>query len=1101
MQTCSTCGHENPDDAHFCSSCGAALGDAPPGREERKVVTVLFCDLVGSTARAERMDPEDVRALLSRYHERVRSELERHGGTVEKFIGDAVVGLFGAPVVHEDDPERAVRAALAVRDWMREDGGLQVRIGITTGEALVALGARLERGEGMAAGDVVNAAARLQSAATVNAILVDETTRRATDRAIEYAASAPVRAKGKEDPIQVWEALEATARYGVDVRQIGRSPLVGRRREVEALQGTLERVIEEGEPQLVTLVGVPGIGKSRLVYELFQHAHAEPGLVTWRQGRSLPYGDGVSFWALGEVVKAQAGVLPTDSPEETEEKLHRIVTDIAPEDEVRWLERHLRPLAGLEAVTAGADGNRDEAFAAWRHFLEALAEKRPLVLVFEDLHFADDGLLDFVDHLLDWASGVAILAVGTARPELLARRRNWGGGKPNALTLSLSALSDRETAQLVQALLDRQVLDAGLQEKLLERAGGNPLYAEEFARLLGERDAIEELPLPETVQGLIAARIDALPLDEKVLLQDAAVLGKVFWLGAVAEFGELERRTAEERLRALVRKEFLRRERRPPVAGEVEYAFRHILVRDVAYGQMPRATRASKHRLAAQWIETLGRPEDHAELLAHHYVAALELAEAAGLPTADLAEPARLALKEAGDRAFALNAFAAAERSYDGALALWPDTDPDRPALMFRYAHALTRLEDDRREEALEHARAALVTAGNEELAGEADALLAEVWWHRGDRDRSLQHLERAQQLVAGIPPSPAKAHVLSQVSRYRALADENDEAIRVGQEALAMAERLGLDELRAHALDNIGIAKVQLGDRNGLADIERSVEIALAAKSPEAGRAYNNLADMFWQFGDLRRATELLDEAVRVSETFGSVTIARFARVLQIQLLFSRGEWDEGLRQADEFIAACERGESHYLESAIRGDRASARLARGDVEGALDDVGRAIEHARRVKDPQALLGTLAQAVWVYAEAGRIEEANGVADELLSEGGSSPYAFSGLAWVAHALDCVEEVREAIDGARPETIVAHAARAVLDGNWEEAADLFYEIGQLDDEAAARLRAAERLLREGRRAEADAHLQKALAFYRSVGASRYAREAESLLAASA
>jgi class 3 adenylate cyclase/tetratricopeptide (TPR) repeat protein len=1101
MKRCPNCGRENPNDARFCSNCATPLDDAPRAREERKVVTVLFCDLVGSTARAERMDPEDVRAILSGYHERVRAELERHGGTVEKFIGDAVAALFGAPTAHEDDPERAVRAALAVREWANGGQDLQVRIGITTGEVLVSLGARPERGEGMASGDVVNTAARLQSAAAVNGILVDETTHRATERAIEYAASPPVRAKGKEEPIAVWEPLEARSRFGVDVRQIGRSPLVGRRRELEALEGTLERVIEEREPQLVTLVGVPGIGKSRLVYELFQHADAQPELVTWRQGRSLPYGPGVSFWALAEMVKAQAGVLETDGPEHTEEKLRRMLAGVAEEEDAHWFERHLRPLVGLEAGTAVTDDRRTEAFAAWRRFFEALAEQRPLVLVFEDLHFADDGLLDFVDHLVDWASGVPILAVGTARPELLARRPGWGGGKSNALTLSLSALSDQETAHLVHALLDRPVLEARVQEKLLERAGGNPLYAEEFARLLHDREAAEELPLPETVQGLIAARIDGLPPDEKTLLQDAAVLGKVFWLGAVTELGELERWTAEERSHALERKEFVRRERRSSVTGEFEYAFRHLLVRDVAYGQIPRGTRADKHRLAARWIEALGRPEDHAELLAHHYVAALELAEAAGLPTADLSEPARLALKEAGDRAFALNAFTAAARSYERALALGQEDAADRPELMFRFAHALAVLEDERREQALEQARAALVAAGNEELAGQADALLAEVWWHRGDHDRLVQHLERAQQLVAAVPPSPAKAHVLSQVSRYRALAEESEEAIRVGLEALAMAEDLGLDELRAHALDNVGLAKIHLGDLEGIADLERSIEIAVAAKSPEAARAYNNLAAITWLLGDLRRASELFDEAVRASDELGSATIGRYSRIITIQLYFSRGEWSEGFRRADEFIAACEAGEPHYLESAIRGERALARLARGDVDGALDDMAKAIESARRAQDPQAVLPTLARAVRLYAEAGRLDEARQLADELLAEHGVGSHSFSALAWVAHALDCVEEVTAAIDRARPETRWADAARAVVQDRFEEAADLFYDIGQLDDEADARLRAAEKLVRDGRRDEADGQLQKALAFYRSVGATRYVREAQSVLAASA
>ena len=298
------------------------------------------------------------------------------------------------------------------------------------------------------------------------------------------------------------------------------------------------------------------------------------------------------------------------------------------------------------------------------------------MLVFEDLHWADEGLLDFVDHLVDWAGGVPILVVGTARPELLSRRAGWGGGKPNALTLSLSPLDDDETARLLAALLERSVLPAETQTALLQRAGGNPLYAEEFVRMVTDRDLLTgdgELPLPESVQGIVAARLDALPDEEKTLLQDAAVLGKVFWLGAAAEIGAVDRPAAEEALHRLERKEFVRRERRPSVAGESEYAFRHLLVRDVAYSQIPRARRAEKHRLAGEWIERLGRPEDHAEMLAHHYSSALELARAAGADTSALEEPARRALHEAGDRAFALGAYATARKFYAQTVEAWPE--------------------------------------------------------------------------------------------------------------------------------------------------------------------------------------------------------------------------------------------------------------------------------------------------------------------------------------------------------------------------------------------------------------------------------------------
>jgi class 3 adenylate cyclase len=650
-------------------------------RRERKVVSVLFADLVGFTARAESLDPEDVEAILRPFHERLRAELERRGGTVEKFIGDAVMAVFGAPIAHEDDPERAVRSALAIRDWIREEAELEVRIAVNTGEVLVSLDRGTGSERGFVAGDVVNTASRIQNAAPVNGILVGEATYNATSRVIDYRETPPVEAKGKSQPVPVWEVLQARSRYGADVTHRPKTALVGRERELGLLVSTLARAEHERSPQLVTLVGVPGIGKTRLVHELFTEIDTRPELISWRQGRCLPYGDGVAFWALGEIVKAHAGILEGESEDRTAEKLQAVVEEAVPEkDDAVWILRELKPLVGLsDGDEAGAD-RRTESFAAWRRFFEGLAELDPLVIVIEDLHWADEGLLDFVDHLLDWATGVPILLVATARPELLTRRPGWSGGKPNATTISLSPLNEAETATLVHALLDRTVLPADVQAGLLDRAGGNPLYAEEFARIALERDALgstESLPLPESVQGLIAARLDALIDEEKTLVQDASVLGKVFWLGAVAQLGDVERERAEELLHGLARKQFVERERRSSMEGDSQYAFAHSLVRDVAYGQIPRADRTEKHRRAAAWIESLGRPEDHAELRAYHYVSALE-ALSAGADATDLRRAARLALREAGDRAASLNAFDGAIRDYERALEFSPADDPER---------------------------------------------------------------------------------------------------------------------------------------------------------------------------------------------------------------------------------------------------------------------------------------------------------------------------------------------------------------------------------------------------------------------------------------
>ena len=1062
-------------------------------REERKVVTCLFCDLVGFTARAEQLDPEDVRAVLQPYHARVRAELERFGGTVEKFIGDAVMAVFGAPVAHEDDPERAIRAALAIRDTLGEEQ-LDVRIGITTGEALITLGARPEAGEGMAAGDVVNTAARLQAAAPTNSILVDETTFRATERAIEYREAEHVQAKGKSEPVVVWEARAARARVGVE--RVGGAALVGREQELTLLRETLARVIREQEPQLVTLVGVPGIGKSRLVYELFQTIESgDFGLVFWRHGRSLPYGEGVTFWALGEMVKAQAGILESDSPEQAGQKLEQAVTRFVDDAaNAAWLERQLRPLAGLETEEAWAGGRREEAFAAWRHFLEAIADERPLVLVFEDLHWADDALLDFVDYLVDWASGVPLLVLGTARPELLSRQAGWGGGKANSSTILLSALSEGDTAALLRALLGSSVVDADLQARLLEHAGGNPLYAEEFTRMLTSRPG--DVVLPETVQGIIAARLDTLGGEEKELLQEAAAMGRTFWLGALAG----ERWALEERLHSLERKEFVRRERRSAVAGETEYSFRHALVREVAYEQIPRAQRADKHRAAAVWIESLGRIEDHSELLAYHYAAALDYARASGQDPGPLAEQGRISLREAGDRAFSLNAFSAAARYYALAVEPWPHDDPEWPELLFKLARTHHVSGDGKQDGSLEDARKAALAAERPELAAVADALLAELWWYRADSARSSEHLERARSLVDDQPPSRWKAHVLSQVSRYRMLAGAHEEAIRIGGDALAMAEELGLPELQAHALNNIGTARTTMGDADGLLDLERAIKIAAAAGSSDVARAANNLAVSTWALGDLRGGSRLMGDAVAHAERLGMGPLLRFSRNVYFWLRFREGYWDEALPHTEEFLAACDAGETHYHEGGMRLRRAGVRLARDDTEGALDDIRQTVPLARQAGDPQQRVPWLAGCTRLLVVAGKREEARQLAPEALQAAESAfvSWALVELAFVAQELDFAEELAERLEHG-PQSKWITASRALLGNDFVDAADMLDEIGDAELAAHARLRAVEQLLAEGRRAEADEQLRRSLEFWKSVRATRHIREGEALLAA--
>jgi class 3 adenylate cyclase/tetratricopeptide (TPR) repeat protein len=1114
VRTCSTCGRENPDDASFCASCGSPLDDtARSAREERKVVTVLFADLVGFTSRSERLDPEDVRATLTPYFARLREELERRGGTVEKFIGDAVMAVFGAPTAHEDDPERAVRAAFAIRDAMAEmnehepEVDLHVRIGVNTGEALVSLGARAHQGEGMAAGDVVNTAARLQTSAPVDGILVGETTYRATERAIEYGAAEPVDAKGKALPVPAWEALEARSSYGIDITRRVDTSLVGRDRELAMLRDALDRARHQDEPQLVTLVGEPGIGKSRLVHELSVHIEGMPELIAWRQGRCLPYGDGVSYWALGEMVKAEAGILETDPDGAASTKLDRTVEELITDpDERGWVTRHLRPLAGLAQERGSGDEGSDEGPAAWRRFLEALAERRPTVLIFEDLHWADDGLLDFIDYLIDWTRDVPLLVLCTARPELLTRRPGWGGGKLNAATISLAPLSDEETARLLSGLLDRTLLPAELQSALLARAEGNPLYAEEFARMAADRSAADlaTVELPESVHGIIAARLDGLDPEDKSLLLDASVVGKTFWLGAVAAIGGRTPSELEGRLHALERARFVRRSRRSSVGGETEYAFLHLLVRDVAYGQIPRGARADKHRAAADWIGSLGgeRLEDRAELLAHHYLSALELARAAGRDTTDLELPARLAFRAAGDRAFGLAAYAAAERAYAEAVELWPRDDPERPTMLYRLGRSIW-LHRDAGDDVLARAREALLAAGDVETAANAELMIGDLVWRRGAGADAQDHFDRAESLIEGRPPSSEIASAKAHLARYLMVTSRSDDAIRVGREALAVADALGAEDITTFALNSVGTARINLGDLGGFDDIERSIEVAEAAKLPwHVARGNVNLGVSFFYAGDVRRAFDVHERNLAYARRIGMEGAIIWNKSEVAFDLYLLGRWDESLTILDAEIARMEAGSPHYLEVQHRQTRARIRVGRGDPAGALADADRGVEVGRSAGDPQALLPNLAERGRVLMLMGRVDEAVVAIQEILDRI-SPPPVMDWAWWIVPASFVLSNVGRAADllalgGEGLPCRWIEAARLWASGELAAAGDRFEEIGSAPDEAYARVREAERLVAAGARAEAEPFLSRALELYRAMGATAFIQEAELLLA---
>jgi len=646
MQTCPSCGHENPLGARFCNNCAAPLpASAPALAEERKIVTVLFVDLVGFTARSEQLDPEDVRAIQAPYFARVRAAIESFGGTVEKFIGDAVMAVFGAPVAHGDDPERGVRAAFAVLAAV----DLDVRIAVNTGEALVSFAASAQ-GEGIVSGDVVNTAARLQSAAPVNGILVGEETYHATRTAIAYEELEPVLAKGKQQPVPVWRALGPRADLGA--RTDESVPMLGRTSELDALLGIWDRVVADRRPQLVTVFGPAGIGKSRLSAEFTRAVQQRDGRVIW--GRSLPYGEVTPYGAFASHVKQVAGIFDTDRAEEGSAKLERATATLLDGDAAE-VASHIAMLIGVGRE--GEAGDRQTLFYSARRFVEGVAAMQPTVFVFEDIHLAAPSMLDLLESLASRVRDVPLLLLTQARPELLAERPTWGGGLPTYTAQQLEPLSRDDSAELARRLFDAAGAEGVAVPTLADTAEGNPLFLEELVASVaeGRGDARE---LPTNIRGIVAARIDALPGPEREALLDAAVVGKVFWTGSLGA-------ATSETLDSLEGRDLIRRDPISRLGSEhPQFAFKHQLIREVAYATLPRARRRERHKATALFLEeAVPDTGDAAPALAHHWYEAGELDRASGY------------FIDAGDQANRGSAKGEAAIYYRQALAALPDGD------------------------------------------------------------------------------------------------------------------------------------------------------------------------------------------------------------------------------------------------------------------------------------------------------------------------------------------------------------------------------------------------------------------------------------------
>ena len=682
MLTCARCGHENPADAAFCNACGSALS-AAVGRpeEERRIVSVLFVDMVGSTARAERLDPEDVREVLAAYYERVRMEIERFGGLVEKFIGDAVMGVFGAPTAQGDDPERAVRAALAVREAIGEmnaespDLDLRVRQAVNTGEAIVSLAARPSHGEAMVTGDVVNTAARLQSAAPVNGVVVGEETYVCTRTAIEYEPLDAVEAKGKALPVAAWLAVGELTPAGV--RASSPVPLVGRAQELATLLRIWRQVSEERRPQLVTVFGPSGIGKSRLAQEL-EYFVTESGGQTLR-GRSVAYGGNSPYGAFSQHVKQVAGVFDNDDLAVAHGKLRAAVsalTDAPDPDEVA---SHLAILMGVQ--TEGEVSDRETLFFSARLLVEGLARRRPTVLVFEDIHWADKSLLDLIEVLASRVRDGRLMLLTLARPELLSERPGWGGGLPAYTAVPLDALPESDAVDLAGLLLEHHRFAAEAQRaaSIAATGEGNPLFIEELAASLADRTGTDVGQLPTSIRGIVSARLDALPPAERAVLLDAAVVGRIFWRGVLRRGASPDE--LSELLGSLEQRDLIRREAVSSIKGEQQFAFKHGLIREVAYQTLPRAERRHRHAEVARFLEESTQElGDSAIAIAYQWHEAGE------------DDRALTFLLEAADQAGRGWAKERAVYLYREALKLLPEGDERRRDIVLRQAVAMQAL-------------------------------------------------------------------------------------------------------------------------------------------------------------------------------------------------------------------------------------------------------------------------------------------------------------------------------------------------------------------------------------------------------------------------
>jgi class 3 adenylate cyclase/tetratricopeptide (TPR) repeat protein len=1000
MAACPRCGEENPEAARFCAACGGALTPKPgAGLEVRKTVTILFCDVTGSTSLGERQDPEQVRRVMSRYYEEARTVLERHEGTVEKFMGDAVMAVFGIPVLHEDDALRALRAAAELRDAIERLNveleqvfgvRIAVRIGVNSGEVIAG---DTRRGYSFAAGDAVNVSQRLEAAAPAGEILIGESTYRLARDAVRAEPLEPLAVKGKAAPVAAYRLLEVLPGVLSHARRFD-SPMVGRDREFALLENAFQRAVSERACHLFTVLGTAGVGKSRLVSEALRKIGTRATVLT---GACLPYGEGITFWPALEVVKRGAGITDDDSPRQAMTKIEDALSD---EDAGVLAAERVAELVGLAVGGTPAT----EGFWGFRKLLEALARRQPLVVVFDDLNWAEPTLLDLVEHVADWSRDAPILLVAMARPDLLDIRPEWSGGKRNATTIFLEPLSEGESETLLENLLGGAVVGDEVLSRIHESAEGNPLFVEEMMSMLIDDGLLQRdngrwqvagdlstVSVPPTIKILLASRLDQLGVEERQVIERAALEGTIFHRGSVRTIADLPEKQADDCLMALVRKELISPDR-ASFAGEDAFRFRHVLIREAAYDALPKQIRAELHERFAAWLEDVAgeRVAEYEELVGYHleqafrYRAGLARVEeraraAAARGGARLASAGRRALGR-GDVPASLNLLERAVSLLDEAGALPIDVRidlgtalSDRGELVeaervFGAAIDAAEREGDRvlaQSARLEHTAVRLrldPDFGLDDalaLAGEAIAILEEA----GDE----QGLAKAGLLVADV-----------HWARCR-LADAEE----VLQRALVHAEHAGDQRSVGSILGGLcrvallGPTPVEEGIRRCRGTLERAHEdLRLQATAQDV------LAVLVASRGQFDEARDLYHRSQRIHEELGfSIARSGSMYVALVELLAGQpAAAERGLRRDCEELARI--GEKSQLSTT------AALLAR-----ALWEQGRPeeVEHFTVVSEQAASPEDIASQVWwrgtrarALAQRGEAERAESLAREAVA---------------------------------------------------------------------------------------------------------------------